>query len=112
MTRRRPPMTRHGKTHKITLNSVTLYLTVNEVDGKPIELFCKADEGLQGWVDTLCITASLALQWGCPIEDIIRHWRGQRFPPHSLGQGTSVPDALARMLAKQYVKENHDSPSE
>lgn len=102
MTRERPPASRRGKTHKIVLNGVTLYLTVNEVKGRPIEMFCKADEGWQGWVDTLCVTASLALQCGVPIRDIIRHWSNQAFPPAAIGQGKSIPDAMARVLAQDY----------
>jgi ribonucleoside-diphosphate reductase alpha chain len=105
VTRQRPPTTRHGKTHKIVLNGVTMYLTVNEADGKPVEMFCKASDGWQGWVDTLCVTASLALQYGAPISDIIKHWSHQAFPPAAVGQGKSIPDALARVLQQQYPEQ-------
>jgi len=96
----RPPTTRAGRTSKITVGAVTLYLTLNRAaDGALIEVFGKADEGYQGQLDGLCIVTSLALQHGCPSELIARHLRHRRYPPYGIaGQPCSISDALARAL--------------
>ena len=106
MTRRKPETTRHGLTRKMTLAKVEVYATLNrDKDGRPIELFAKATEGWQGWVDVLCETASLAMQYGCPLSVLARHWRGHRFPPDGIaGEGSSVPDAIARWLEEEAKK--------
>lgn len=97
-TRSRLPATRRGHTHKIKAGAVTLYLTANtDAAGNVMELFIKADEGWQGWADALAVTASMALQYGCPLEDIMRKWRGMRFPPDGMG-AFSIPDAVARKM--------------
>ena len=111
MTKRhRLPTTRPGITKKIVCGGVTMYVTVNESEnGTPLEMFIKADEGYQGWLDTLVITASMAMQHGCPMADILRKWRGTRFPPDQIGRGSSLPDAIARELWKKYVGEDEAS---
>jgi len=97
----KPPNDRHGQVFKIVVNPATVYITLNKLDdGSPIEIFGKCDEGYQGWLDTLCVTASLALQHGCPFETIMQKWRFMRFPPEQLGVGTSIPDAIARRLSQ------------
>ena len=100
MTRVRLPTTRQGKTHKVRVGACTLYVTANVgTDGQVLELFAKADEGQQGWADALMVTASLALQHGCPLADLLAKWRGMRFPPCGVG-AKSVPDAVARVLGE------------
>jgi ribonucleoside-diphosphate reductase alpha chain len=102
MPRKRLPNTRSGVTHKITLGGITLYVTVNCDDiGKPLEMFVKADNGWQGWADALAVTASMAMQHSCPLETILAKWRGMRFEPDGIaGQGSSIPDAIARKVLK------------
>ena len=76
------------------VGGVTIYVTLNE-----LEMYIKADNGRQGWSDTLAMTASLARQHGCPWRTIARHWLAQRFEPEGIaGQGASIPDAIARWL--------------
>ena len=97
MDRLKLPATRTGTTTKIQCGPVTLYVTVNE----DREIFVKADEGWQGWADVLAETASLALQYGCPMDVLMRHWRGHRFDPQGIGQGSSIPDAIARGMGHE-----------
>jgi len=102
MTRHRLPATRHGTTHKVACGEVTLYVTVNtDTDGNAREMFIKADGGYQGWSDVLAETASLYLQRGGTLVELLHHWRLHRFAPEGgLGQGMSIPDAVARRLGE------------
>lgn len=112
-TRKKPPVTRTGSTYKIDIDGVTVYVTVNfDETGHPIELFAKASDGHQGWVDIMCLTASLAIQHGCPLETILAKWRWARFPPSQLGIGTSIPDAIARLLMAEIYRQDNEKQDE
>jgi len=111
--RRKPDPTRLGVTRKLTVAEIDIYVTVNTfADGAPCEMFIKANGGgkrdgdVQGWLHTLAVTASMALQRGATLEEIMRHWREQRFEPSQLGRGLSIPDAIARALMPA-EKEQH-----
>jgi hypothetical protein len=105
MSRKRLPATRTGRTHKVCCGPVTIYVTVNvDAAGKPQEMFAKSDEGYQGQMDVLAETASLAMQHGCDLPTILRHWRGHRYDPQGVGQGTSLPDAISRALWPIYAE--------
>jgi hypothetical protein len=96
--------TRTGQTYKIVVGEVTVYVTLNRDDnGKPKELFAKADEGYQGWIDVLMLTASLALRNGCDFATILNHWRHQRFEPAAFGC-SSIPDAIAKRIQEEGSK--------
>ena len=98
MKRKKPPNPRPGKTHKIKVGSVSVYVTVNDDEtGNPIEMFSKSDGGHTGWCDALSVTASLAMQHGCPLKTLLEKWRGMRFPPDGV-RAFSIPDAIARRL--------------
>ena len=90
--------TRRGTTTKIVCGAVSIYVTVNaDSAGNAREMFIRADNGWQGWCDVLAETASLYLQRGGDLAELYRHWRGHRFAPDGIaGQGTSLPDAIAR----------------
>jgi len=110
-TRRKPEPTRKGVTRKLTVGRCECYLTINEGDdGKPCEMFLRINggeiESTQGWANVTCIMASLALQYGCPMETILRHFRGQAFDPAQLGKASSIPDSIARALMPA-EKEQH-----
>ena len=93
--------TRHGQTYKIKVGEITIYVTLNRNEsGKPKEIFAKADEGYQGWIDSLMLTASLALRNGCDMDTILRHWRHQRFEPSAFGC-SSIPDAIAKRIKEE-----------
>ena len=98
--RHRLPPVRQGKTTKIPVGGVTLYVTINaDATGRAREMFVKADEGWQGWANVLAETASLYLQNGGTVAELARHWRGSRFDPAGgPGQGSSIPDAIARVM--------------
>jgi len=95
--------TRHGRTHKIEVGHVTLYITVNrDSTGKLREVFCKANEGYQGDADGLAELSSLLLQHGCPPEKLIRHLRYRRYVPNGLpGQPCSISDAIGTIIERE-----------
>ena len=96
----KPPITRTGRTHKIIVGPCSAYITVNRgEDGNIIEVFAKADAGMQGHLDMACRLASLAIQGRGDVETLIRHMRGDRTEPCGVaGQPSSVYDAMARVL--------------
>jgi len=99
----KPPLTREGRTHKVEVGKLTMYLTVNrDHKGQILELFGKADEGEQGHVDMACRLSSLAIQGRGRVEDIIRHLRGDRTEPcGGPGQPSSMYDAISRVLERE-----------
>jgi ribonucleoside-diphosphate reductase alpha chain len=74
--RERLPDTRHSVTHAFSIQGHEGYITVGLYeDGRPGELFIKmAKEGstMSGFVDTVGILTSLALQYGVPVEALAR----------------------------------------
>ena len=100
--RRKPPTNRNGVTRKIAFLKSALYVTCNrwpEPGGGVCEVFCKADDGLQGEADGLCESGSVALQYGCPADVLVRHWYGHG--ERRIKQPWSVRDALAFALAAE-----------
>jgi ribonucleoside-diphosphate reductase alpha chain len=51
--------------------------------------YSAADVILQAMIDNLCKTANVALQYGVPVEVIVRTWRASRFDP---GVGVDHPN--------------------
>lgn len=97
------PTTRRGRTHKMQVGVVTLYITVNRDDsGNVREVFCKADEGHQAEADGLAELSSLLLQHDCPPEKLVRHLRFRRYEPHGFaGQPCSISDAIGRAIEEE-----------
>ena len=111
--RERLPPTRASITHKITVGTNKIYLSVGHYqDGKPAELFCKTACGYQGWLDAVMTMASICLQCGTPIETVIAKWIGTRFQPDGLALGIgpggqpafvgSLLDAVGKWLRVTY----------
>jgi len=99
----KPPATRRGATHKVRIGPVTAYLTINrDAAGRIMEVFAKADNGMQGHLDMACRLCSLALQGRGDVETVIRHMRGDRTEPCGIaGQPKSIYDAIAQTLAAE-----------
>jgi len=113
MSRHRLDSERSGVTHKVTINSTDIYITVSEYPGgKPGEIFIrvgKAGSELAIY-DTLATMLSIMLQHNIPLEDIIKHLKGQRLEPQGITSNTaipiaaSVPDYLGKWLELRYLK--------
>ena len=98
-----PSATRAGVTRKYQVGTVAIYLTTNcDDDGRPREIFGKADDGWTPYVEDCCIPASLALQYGCPVAVLVAKLRHRReYPPAGgPGQAKSIADAIGKELER------------
>ena len=111
--RRRLPDTRTAVTHKFDIAGHEGYLTVGLFgDGQPGELFITmAKEGstIGGLMDCVGTLTSLALQYGVPLEALMRKFAHQRFEPSGftknpdIRNASSIIDYVFRWLALQFV---------
>jgi ribonucleoside-diphosphate reductase alpha chain len=113
-TRHRMPDTRMSLTHKFEIAGHEGYITVGLYeDGMPGELFIQmAKEGstIGGLMDTVATLTSLSLQYGVPLESMVRKFAYQRFEPSGftrnpdIRNATSITDYVFRWLGCQFIK--------
>src|ERR1019366_1411914 len=106
--RRRMPETRASFTHKFSIAGHEGYFTVGLFeDGQPGELFITmAKEGstIGGLMDTIATLVSLSLQYGVPLQDLVRKFAHQRFEPSGytanpqIRMAKSIVDYIFRWL--------------
>jgi ribonucleoside-diphosphate reductase alpha chain len=111
--RRRLSDTRPAITHKFDIAGHEGYLTVGLYDdGQPGELFITmAKEGstIGGLMDTIGTLTSMALQYGVPLETLLKKFAHQRFEPSGftknpeIRNASSIIDYVFRWLALQFV---------
>ncbi|HXG48191.1 MAG TPA: vitamin B12-dependent ribonucleotide reductase, partial [Methylomirabilota bacterium] len=111
--RRRLPETRAAITHKFDIAGHEGYITVGLFeDGKPGELFVTmAKEGrtIGGLMDTIGALTSMALQYGVPLEALVRKFAHQRFEPSGFTKNPeirnafSITDYVFRWMAFQFI---------
>jgi ribonucleoside-diphosphate reductase alpha chain len=111
--RRRMSDTRISITHKFDIAGHEGYLTVGLFDDKhPGELFITmAKEGstIGGLMDTIGTLVSLALQYGVPIEAMVKKFAHSRFEPSGFTRNPdiqiakSIPDYIFRWLGNQFI---------
>ena len=111
--RRRLPETRTAITHKFDIAGHEGYLTVGLFeDGLPGELFITmAKEGstIGGLMDCIGTLTSLALQYGVPLEALMKKFAYQRFEPSGytknpeIRNASSIIDYVFRWLALQFT---------
>jgi ribonucleoside-diphosphate reductase alpha chain len=111
--RRRLPDTRKAITHKFDIAGHEGYLTVGSFDnGQPGELFITmAKEGstIGGLMDVIGTLTSLALQYGVPLDALVRKFAHVRFEPSGftknpdIRNAASIIDYVFRWLAVQFV---------
>ncbi len=91
------------------------YLTIGLFDdGKPGEIFIKiSKEGstLSGLIQAFCRSFSLAIQYGLPISEAVRRFKGMRFEPMGDTSNPDIPyaqsiiDYVARYLELHFVEQ-------
>jgi len=114
--RKELPPVRDSITHKFTIMGHEGYLTIGLFeDGKPGEIFIKmAKEGstLSGLIQGYCRAFSLALQYGLPLEEAVRRFKGMRFEPMGsttnpdIPEASSIIDYVARYLELRFIEED------
>ena len=111
--RRRLPDTRAAINHKFDIAGHEGYLTVGLfADGQPGELFVTmAKEGstIGGLMDTIGTLTSMSLQYGVPLETLLKKFAHQRFEPSGftknaeIRNASSIIDYVFRWLAFQFI---------
>ncbi len=111
--RERLPEARKSLTHKFSINGLEGYITVGfYADGRPGELFINmAKEGstIGGLMDTIGILTSLALQYGVPLDALVRKFEHVRFEPSGMSRNPDIPfaksvvDYIFRWLGINFV---------
>ncbi|MDZ7344906.1 MAG: vitamin B12-dependent ribonucleotide reductase, partial [candidate division KSB1 bacterium] len=117
--RRRLPDERHSITHKFSIAGHEGYLTVGMYeDGTPGEIFVvMAKEGsvVSGLMDSFATAISLALQYGVPLQVLVRKFTHTRFEPSGFTTNPQIPiaksimDYIFRWLALKFLPEEERS---
>lgn len=91
--------TRDSITHKFSIMGHEGYLTIGLFEnGMPGELFVKmSKEGstLSGLMQGYCRAFSLALQYGLPVDEAVRRFKGMRFEPMGHTSNPDIPEAMS-----------------
>ena len=111
--RERLPDTRRSLTHKFSIGGHEGYIIVGFYeDGRPGELFINmAKEGstIGGLMDTIGVLTSLALQYGVPLDALVRKFEHARFEPNGFTRNPDIPmaksvvDYVFRYFGMNYV---------
>jgi ribonucleoside-diphosphate reductase alpha chain len=119
--RERLPATRPSMTHKFDVAGHEGYLTVGLFeDGRPGELFVSmAKEGstVGGMMDVFATGVSLCLQYGVPLEALVKKFTHQRFEPSGMTSNRNIPfaksivDYIFRWLEQQFLEAGKDKPT-
>ncbi|MDQ2868064.1 MAG: vitamin B12-dependent ribonucleotide reductase [Verrucomicrobiota bacterium] len=112
--RHRMPDTRMSLTHRFDIAGHEGYITVGLFeDGMPGELFVtmsKEGSTIGGLMDTVGTLTSIALQYGVPLESLVKKFAYQRFEPSGftknpdIRNATSIADYVFRWLGCQFIK--------
>ncbi|MFH1679379.1 MAG: vitamin B12-dependent ribonucleotide reductase [Candidatus Eisenbacteria bacterium] len=113
--RRRLPDERRSITHKLSIGGHEGYLTVGLYeDGTPGEVFLtmsKQGSVVSGLMDAFATCASMALQYGVPLEVLCNKFSHMRFEPSGFTNSKEIPiaksvlDYIFRWLALRFLSE-------
>ncbi|MDR1125241.1 MAG: vitamin B12-dependent ribonucleotide reductase [Deltaproteobacteria bacterium] len=109
--RNRPDLI-YGFTQKVNTGHGKMYVTINEIDGKPFELFAtigKSGRSTMAKAEAIGRLVSLALRSGIAVADIVAQIKGiggdaPVFQKGKQGVVQSIPDAIAWILENRYLK--------
>jgi len=99
----------YGFTQKVKTGLGELYLTVNEVDGRPFEVFAtigKSGRSVTAKAEAIGRLVSLALRSGVDVEDIVGQLKGiggENPVFQKKGLLLSIPDAVSWVLESRYM---------
>lgn len=109
VVRHRPDIV-EGFTQKVKTGLGVLYLTVNEVDGKPFEVFTtigKSGRSITAKAEAIGRLVSLCFRSGVPVRDVVQQLKGiggEHPVFQKKGMLLSIPDAMAWVLENRYLK--------
>jgi len=115
VTPRERPKNVNGETHRIDTPYGNLYVTINEDEHGPVEMFAtvgKSGGQMESFTEALARQVSLSLRAGIHIDEVIDQLENIRSPEVSWDNGDtvySIPDAMALALKRyreDYTSEN------
>jgi len=115
VVRQRPDVV-EGFTQKIQTGLGVLYLTVNEVNGKPFEVFAtigKSGRSITAKAEAIGRLVSLALRSGVDVRDVVAQLKGiggEHPVFQKKGMVLSIPDAISWVLENRYLKTGTVTP--
>jgi ribonucleoside-diphosphate reductase alpha chain len=112
--RRRMPRERKSLTHKFSIGGHEGYITAGMYDdGSVGEIFLtdigKEGSTLRGMMNSYATAISIALQYGVPLETLVRKFSYMRFEPEGMTTNPeipfakSMPDYIMRWLASRFL---------
>ena len=112
--RRRMPRERQSITHKFSIGGHEGYITAGMYeDGSVGEIFLtdigKEGSTLRGMMNSFATAISIALQYGVPLETLVRKFSYMRFEPEGMTSNPeipfakSMPDYIMRWLASRFL---------
>jgi ribonucleoside-diphosphate reductase alpha chain len=115
--RRKMPRERQSLTHKFAVGGHEGYITAGLYeDGSVGEIFLtdigKEGSTLRGMMNSFATAISIALQYGVPLETLVRKFSYMRFEPEGMTMNTeipfakSLPDYIMRWLASRFLDED------
>jgi ribonucleoside-diphosphate reductase alpha chain len=117
--RRRMADTRTSITHKFDIAGHEGYFTVGLYDdGTPGEMFItmsKEGSTIGGLMDTIATLTSVSLQYGVPLQDLVRKFANQRFEPSGYTKNpqirlaTSLVDYIFRWMGINFIPGYEDN---
>jgi hypothetical protein len=114
-SRHAPPITRKAINHKFDISGFKGFLNIGfDAEDKPIEIFVtwsKSGSTLGGVTNCFARAISLLLQYGVPLNEVVRKFEWHKFEPlgptshPQIGATTSVVDYIARFLGYTFIKD-------
>jgi adenosylcobalamin-dependent ribonucleoside-diphosphate reductase len=112
--RRRMPQERRSITHKFSIGGHEGYITAGMYeDGSVGEIFLtdigKEGSTLRGMMNAFATAISISLQYGVPLETLVRKFSYMRFEPEGITTNPeipfakSMPDYIMRWLASRFL---------
>ena len=112
--RRRMPRERQSITHKFSIGGHEGYITAGMYeDGTVGEIFLtdigKEGSTLRGMMNSFATAISISLQYGVPLETLVRKFSYMRFEPEGMTSNPeipfakSMPDYIMRWLASRFL---------
>lgn len=109
------PVTRESVTHRFQVGEHEGYLNVGRYgDGSPGEVFVtmsKEGSTIRGLMDAFATAISINLQYGVPIDYLVKKFSGSNFEPAGMTQNpeiplvTSVLDYIFRWIGQNYAED-------